>query len=175
MTHIATYPTVPRLSPADFKQLMSCWCTGVAVITSAADGEPVGCTVSAITSVSVDPPLLLVSLADRSRTLAAIRHQRRLGMNLLPAQRVELAWRFSRGDQATRFAGMDYAWTEGVPVLADAVVAAVCVTERLLPVADHMLVVAEPVWWRRTPHRRPLVCYDRSYWSLWSMAVVGRE
>jgi flavin reductase (DIM6/NTAB) family NADH-FMN oxidoreductase RutF len=165
MTHTVIRPSTPRLPPADF-----------AVITSVAGSEPVGCTVNAITSVSVEPPLLLVGLTARSRTLAAIRQQGRLGMSLLPAQEVALAWRFSRGDPADRFVGVDYQWAQGVPVLADAVVvAAVCVTERFLPVADHVLVVAEPVWWQRTPHRRPLVCYDGSYWSLWSMAVVGRE
>jgi flavin reductase (DIM6/NTAB) family NADH-FMN oxidoreductase RutF len=175
MTHTAPHPSTPRLSSADFRQLMACWCTGVAVVTSAAGDEPVGCTVSAITSVSVEPPLLLVGLAARSRTLAAIRDQRRLGMNLLPAQHVALARRFSQGEPANRFAGVEYRWTHGVPVLTDVVVAAVCVTERFLPVADHVLVVAGPVWWRHTSHRRPLVCYDRSYWSLWSMAVVGKE
>lgn len=171
MTHTAT----GRLSPTDFRQLMTCWCTGVAVVTSAADDEPVGCTVSAITSVSVSPPLLLVGLAAGSRTLAAIQDQHRLGVNLLSAQHLALARRFSRGDPANRFAGVDYRWAEGVPVLADMVVAAVCVTERFMLVADHVLVVAEPVWWRRTAHRRPLVCYDRAYWALWSMAVIGRR
>lgn len=174
MTEIAIHPPTSRLSPAEYRQLMTCWCTGVAVVTSVADGEPVGCTVSAITSVSVTPPLLLVGLATGSRTLAAIQDQRRLGLNLLPAQNLDLARRFSRGDPTSRFAGVEYRWAEGVPVLADMVVAAVCVTERFLLVADHMLVVAEPVWWHRSSHRRPLICYDRAYWSLWSMAMVGR-
>lgn len=165
----------PGLPAAEFRQLMSAWCTGVAVVTSAADGGPVGCTVNAITSVSLTPPLLLVGLGAQSRTLAAIQDQGRLGLNLLPAQQVTLARRFSRGDPAGRFADVEYHWIQGVPVLSDMVVTAVCVTEDFLPIADHVLVVAEPVWWRSTSHRRPLVCYGRSYWSLWSMAVVGRR
>jgi len=172
---VATRPATPRLPVAEFKQLMACWSTGIAVVTSEAGGEPVGCTVSAIASVSVEPPLLLIGLAARSRTLAAIQQQHRLGISLLPAQHVALARRFASGDPASRFADVDYHWVGGVPVLADVVAAARCRTERFLPVADHVLVLAEPVWWRRAPHRRPLVCYDRSYWSLWSMAVVGRN
>lgn len=168
-------PAAQRLPVAEFKQFMACWSTGVAVVTSAADGKPVGCTVSAITSVSVEPPLLLIGLAAGSRTLAVIEQQHRLGMNLLPAQDVSLARRFATGNPASRFADVDYNWVGGVPVLTDVVAAARCRTVRFLPVADHVLVLAEPVWWRRTPHRRPLVCYDRSYWSLWSMAVVGRD
>lgn len=175
MTHTAIHPPAQRLSPAEFKQLMSCWSTGVAVVTSAAGGEPSGCTVSAIASVSLEPPLLLVGLAERSRTLAAIRAGRRLGVNLLPAQRCDLARRFARGEPADRFAGVEYQWTHGVPVLDEVVIGAVCVPQRYLPVADHVLVIAEPVWWRRVPRRRPLICYDRAYWSLWSMAVVGEQ
>jgi len=178
MACTTTTPTqrpTPRLSKSDFKQLMAHWCTGVAVVTTAAAGEPVGCTVNAITSVSLEPPLLLVGLAAGSRTLAAIREQRRLGVNLLSAQQVGLARQFSHGDPAGRFAGVDYRWAEGVPVLSEVVVATLCVAERFLPVADHVLVIAAPVWSRSTPRRRPLVCYGRSYWSLWSMGVVGRR
>jgi flavin reductase (DIM6/NTAB) family NADH-FMN oxidoreductase RutF len=175
MTYTSTQQLPSRLSAGDFRQLMTCWCSGVAIITSAADGQPVGCTVNALTSVSVEPPLLLIGLAAQSRTLAAIQDVHRLGMNLLPAQQVALAGRFARGDPASRFADVEYRWVDGVPVLADVVVAAVCVPERFLPVADHVLVVAEPVWWRRASHRRPLVCFGRRYWSLWSMAAVGRQ
>lgn len=175
MTQTAELSLPPRLSSADFKQLMACWCTGVAVVTSAAGDEPIGCTVNALTSVSADPPLLLVGLAARSRTLAALREQHRLGINLLPSQCVALVRQFASGDPASRFAGVEYTFVEGVPVLADVVVAAICATVRFVPVADHVLVVGEPVWWRRSSDRRPLVSYDRSYWSLWSMAVVGRR
>jgi 3-hydroxy-9,10-secoandrosta-1,3,5(10)-triene-9,17-dione monooxygenase reductase component len=174
MHQTVSRPSVAPLTQTDFRQMMSCWSTGVAIVTSATGSEPVGCTVNAITSVSLEPPLLLVALATSSRTLAAIRRQGRLGLNLLPAQGPDLARRFSRGDPADRFADLDYEWIEGVPVLRDVVMGAACECERYLEVADHVLVVAEPVWWRRDP-RRPLVCFDHAYWSLWSMAMVGEQ
>src|SRR5262245_35834302 len=149
MTATMTRPAPTRLSATDFRQLMACWSTGVAVVTTAAGDAPLGCTVSAITSVSLEPPLLLVALAERSRTLAAVQQRGRLGVNLLPAQRLDLAQQFSRGEPAERFAGVDFDWAMGVPVLRDVVTSAVCVTERSVPVADHVLVVAEPVWWLR--------------------------
>lgn len=172
MTNLALEPAT-RLSPTDFRQLMSCWCTGVAVVTSASGRAAVGCTVNAITSVSLEPPLLLIGLAAQSRTLAVIQQERRLGISLLSAQQVSLARQFAQGEPAERFAGVACQWTDGIPLLSDAVVATVCVTERLLPVADHLLVVAQPVWWGRMSRHRPLVSYGSSYWSLWSMAVVG--
>lgn len=162
-----------RVTATEFTQLMACWSTGVAVVTSADRAAPVGCTVNAVTSVSLRPPLLLVSLAAASRTLAAICRQRRFGLNLLLAQRSDLAERFATGDPATRFAGVDFQWTEGVPVLRDVVSAAVCDVDRCVDIADHVLVVAQPRWWLRASRRSPLVSYDRAYWSLWSMARVG--
>jgi flavin reductase (DIM6/NTAB) family NADH-FMN oxidoreductase RutF len=173
MTISTTEPIAARLTSGDFRQLMSCWSTGVAVVTTSSGDEPLGCTVSAITSVSLEPPLLLVALAARSRTLAAICERRVFCVNLLPAQRSDLAGQFSRGEPADRFADVDYDWTMGVPVLHDVVTSAVCITERCVPVADHVLVVAEPVWWQRDLRRRPLVCFDRSYWTLWTMARVA--
>lgn len=149
------------------------WSTGVAVVTSATADGPVGCTVSAVTSVSIRPPLLLVSLAEGSRTLDAIQRRRRFGLNLLPAQRCDLARQFATGEPASRFAGVEYDWAEGVPVLRQVVTSAVCQTERCLTVADHVLVVAAPVWWLGDIRRPPLVCFDRAYWSLWSMARIG--
>lgn len=175
----STHPAqrADRLSQNDFRVLMSCWSTGVAVVTSAAGSEPVGCTVSAILSVSLDPPSLLVSLATGGRTLAAIQACGRLGLNLLPARRVDLARRFSCGEQEARFSGLAYDWVEDVPVLEEVVAAAVCLTPRFVQIADHVLVIAEPVWWHRSSqrHPHPLICFDRSYWSLWSMAVVGKQ
>jgi len=168
--------TAPTLAAADFKRFMGYWSTGVAVVTcAAADGRPIGCTVNALTSVSVSPPLLLVSLADRSRTLAAIQAQQRLGVNLLPARRPDLARRFAYGNPPERFAGVEHEWALDVPILDEVVTAAVCVPRQCLSVADHVLVLAEPVWWKPTGHGSPLVSFDRGYWSLWSMAFLGRH
>jgi flavin reductase (DIM6/NTAB) family NADH-FMN oxidoreductase RutF len=165
-------PARSRLSQDDFRQLMSCWSTGVAVVTSATDDGPVGCTVNAVTSVSLRPPLLLVSLAEGSRTLSAIGRRRRFGLNLLPAQRCDLARRFATGEPASRFAGVEYGWAEDVPVLRQVVTSAVCEIERCVTVADHVLVVAEPIWWLRDARQDPLVCFNSEYWSLWSMASI---
>ena len=56
---------------------------GVSVVTALGDDGPCGMTASSVTSVSLRPPLLLVSLAESSRTLAAIRSRRAFGVHLL--------------------------------------------------------------------------------------------
>jgi flavin reductase (DIM6/NTAB) family NADH-FMN oxidoreductase RutF len=150
----------------DFRHLMACWTTGVAVVTSSAGGQPVGCTVNALASVSLHPPLLLVSLATGGRTLDAVRGLGRFGVNVLSATREDLAGHFAQAGAVDRFAGCEYAWVLGVPLLEDVVTSTVCVINREVTVADHMLVVAEPVWWRQRSDREPLVCFRRNYWTV---------
>jgi hypothetical protein len=66
---------VAAASPADLRRAMGRFATGVTVVTSVArTGEPVGTTANAITSVSLEPPLLLVCFARTSLTLAAVQN-----------------------------------------------------------------------------------------------------
>ena len=62
---------LPPVPDAEFRHFMRHWPTGVAIVTTAGEHGPVGCTVNALMSLSVEPPLLLVSLCVQSRTLEA--------------------------------------------------------------------------------------------------------
>src|SRR5687768_5147582 len=109
---------IDTAAPVDrFRDLMAGWPTGVAVVTGADGTRPLGCTVTALASVSVDPPLLLVSLATTSRTLAAVRRTGRFGVCVLAAAQRHLARAFAAGEPTARFAGVPFRWTLGVPVL----------------------------------------------------------
>jgi flavin reductase (DIM6/NTAB) family NADH-FMN oxidoreductase RutF len=121
------------------------WATGVAIVTSAAAGRPVGCTVNAFTSVSLDPPLLLVSLGEDSRTLAAIMSHGAFGLSLLGRRqrRVADAFAASGGDH---FRDVPFEVIHGVPILAGSIAAAACALEACLPVADHVLLLGAPRW-----------------------------
>lgn len=78
--------TVPRLDGQTFAQVMACWPAGVAVVTTIdASGTPRGLTTTAVTSVSLDPPLLLVCVDRTSRTLPALRYARAFAVNVLEA------------------------------------------------------------------------------------------
>ena len=87
---------VPELSAAEFRAAMGHFATGVTVVTSVdSDGEPVGTTANAVTSLSLDPPLVIVCFDLGSLTLRAIRGHGAFVVNVLaaPQQRVlRLAW-----------------------------------------------------------------------------------
>lgn len=141
---------------------MAAWPTGVAVVTGAEDARPVGCTVTALASVSVDPPLLLVSLAARSRTLAAVESTGRFGICVLSAAQRHLARVFAAGDPTARFAGVPYRVMLGVPVLHGAANGAVCEIRDTIAVADHVLVLGSPLWQAGDPGVEPVVWHRRA-------------
>lgn len=145
----------------ELRQLMRRWATGAAVVTGGSPAEPVGCTVNALTSVSLDPPLLLISLASSSNTLAGVLRHGSFAVNVLAWRQRWLASRFAAvGD---RFAGVDYRLVHDVPVLTGTVAAAVCGVVRTVTVADHVLVLGSPHWSRRAEDAAPVVLLDGEY------------
>jgi flavin reductase (DIM6/NTAB) family NADH-FMN oxidoreductase RutF len=159
MTAFALLPSVPE---ADFRQFMRHWPTGVAIVTTAGPSGPVGCTVNALLSLSVEPPLLLVSLGEESRTLEAIRRTELFGASVLAATQRELSERFANCAREERFTGLELRVEHGVPLLAGATAQMVCAVQQLEQVADHVLVVGAPVWQSVDPERAPLLSHRPS-------------
>ena len=75
--------------------------TGVTVVTTLADGSPSGATAGAVSSLSLEPPLMLAALDRGSRTLAAVEESRRFGVNVLGAASEPVAHRFSTKEHHT--------------------------------------------------------------------------
>ena len=156
---MATSVLLPGVPDAEFRNFMRHWPTGVAVVTTAGADGPVGCTVNALMSLSVEPPLLVVSLCEDSRTLEAIRRTELFGTSVLDSDQGELSHRFAHCAPAERFAGLDLRVDHGVPLLAGAAAQAVCSVRELVRCADHVLVVGAPVWQSIDSGRGPLLLH----------------
>ena len=119
---------------------MGQFATGVAVVTTRG---PAGLTTNAFTSLSLDPMLMLVCLDKESRTLAAVREQRRLAVNVLSATQRDLAVTFS-GKAAHEEKFRDVGWREevGVPVLDGTVAWVAGPVLELIPGGDHVIAIA---------------------------------
>jgi len=150
------------LAATEFRRFMRGWATGVAVVTSALAERPSGCTVNAFISVSMDPPLLLVSLSSNSHTLATVKASSGFAVNLLCWPQQQLATQFTRA-QEHRFDGVDYRLQDGMPVLAGVMAATVCALVQTVPVADHVLVIGQPRWCERTGSTDPVLFLDSRY------------
>jgi flavin reductase (DIM6/NTAB) family NADH-FMN oxidoreductase RutF len=137
---------------------------GVSVVGTAGADGPVGATVSAVTSVSLRPPMLLVSLSLGSRTLAAVERRRAFSVALLRADQQALAEGFARPG-GPRFAGVAYRELLGVPVLSDSLAWSVCLVADVRTYGDHSLVIGEVVA-AHAGTGRPLVWHDQKFAEL---------
>ena len=131
------------LPPFDFRQAASRFATGVAVVTAAPLSGPVGMTVSSLTSVSLQPPLLLVCLQRRSRSAAYFRDADHFGVNVLFAHQEKLSERFAKGI-GDRFEGIPWSvGRTGVPLLGDALATFECCRCDCVPGGDHDIIIGE--------------------------------
>ena len=136
-----------RLDKARFRSLMSQWATGVSLVTCLSEDGPVGCTVNALTSLSLEPPELLVCLDLTARTLEHLRGVRRFAINMLSADQAELCARFASrtSTQAEKFDGTPVLERHGTILLEGCIATVVCdVVEELIH-GDHAIIIAEAV------------------------------
>ena len=127
-----------------FRDVLAQFATGVTIIcVKARDGRYVGFTANSFNSVSLDPPLVLWSLARRSLSLPAFKAAERYVVNVLAADQVELARRFSR-PHVDRFEGVRFelGWS-GAPRIAGCVAWLECRHHALHVAGDHELFVGE--------------------------------
>jgi flavin reductase (DIM6/NTAB) family NADH-FMN oxidoreductase RutF len=131
------------VTSAELRQAMGHFATGVAVITSvAADGKPAGTTASAVSSLSLDPPLILVCLDQASLTLRAVRSHGAFGVNVLADHQQHLSAHFARRGAAAGWDGIAYQpGSTGSPRLADVLTAVECQVDRIVPGGDHEIVI----------------------------------
>jgi flavin reductase (DIM6/NTAB) family NADH-FMN oxidoreductase RutF len=153
----------------EFRDAMGHFATGVTVITSiGAGGTPVGTTANAVTSLSLDPPLILVCFDLGSMTLRAIRGHGAFVVNVLAAGQEHLSAGFARRGLAAAWDGVRHRrGPTGSPRLDGVLAAVECTVEYSLPGGDHEIVVGRVrhVETSTTP-AAPLVYYRGGYASL---------
>jgi flavin reductase (DIM6/NTAB) family NADH-FMN oxidoreductase RutF len=132
-----------EVSAAEFRQAMGHFATGVTVVTSIADdGSPVGTTASAVTSLSLHPPLVLVCFDRTSLTLRAIRSHGAFVVNVLAAPQQHLSANFARRGLAAAWDGVRHRpGPTGSPRLHGVLAALECMVENRLPGGDHEIVI----------------------------------
>lgn len=147
----------------DYRRALAQFATGVTIVTTrGADGTPTGLTVNSFNSVSLEPPLVLWSLALKASSLDAFKSCRYYAVNVLGSGQLEAAKTFA-DSRADRFARV--AWHPGpfdMPII-DGSVAALIVGNRSRYIeGDHMILVGEVATYD-APGGPPLVFHDGRY------------
>lgn len=120
--------------------------TAVTVVTAAGEGDPAGATANAVTSLSLDPPLMLACLDRGSRTLDVVRAAGSFGVSMLAAGQEPLARAFaSKAPHTEKFREVGWSEREGVPILDGAIAWVACSLRELHPGGDHEIAVGDVV------------------------------
>ena len=149
-----------------FRAALGLFATGVTIVTvRSADGGLVGLTANSFNSVSLDPPLVLWSLARRAGSMPVFTRGSHYAINILAADQKELAQRFAMRD-IDRFAGV--AWREGAggaPVLDGAVAVFECANRSRYEEGDHVIFVGEVERCTARPGAQPLIFHGGRYFT----------
>ena len=131
-------------TPDQLRTTMGLLPTAVTVVSATGEQGPAGATANAVTSLSLDPPLILACLDRGSRTLGVIRESGRFGVSVLAAGQEELAHGFaSKAPHTDKWREVDHAEHDGVPVLAGSIAWAVCSLRDIHGGGDHEIAVGE--------------------------------
>ncbi len=155
------------LDPDLFKGALRRWASGVTIITTCVDGEVAGMTVSAFSSVSLDPPLVLACADKSSHTNPLIASAGAFAANILSAGQEELSNRFAKtGNEAVRFDGLDCkTGASGSPWIPGALAVLDCRVEAAHDAGDHIIYVGR-VLDCTVNDTEPLLYYDARYRAL---------
>lgn len=150
LTHLAPSPDAMRRALGAFP-------SGVTVVTSLDDDEPVGFACQSFASLSLDPPLVLFCASRSGRSWARIRDTGRWCVNVLGEHQVEMCERFG-SPRGERFAGLDWERTDHhTPALPEAVLRVHCTLEDVHVAGDHDIAVGRVDGLEVGASSRPLV------------------
>ena len=156
----------PEAHRQRFRAVMGHFATGVAVVTARDDRGAVGMTTNALTSLSLEPLLLLVCFDNQARTLPVVRATRRFAVNVLSAGQEDVAGRFaSKLPVDEKFGDVPHTLEAGAPILEDALAWLVCDLRELHPGGDHTIGIGE-VAAMGHGEGHPLVWYRGAYTTL---------
>ncbi|MGW6697439.1 flavin reductase family protein [Nocardia sp. NPDC055049] len=140
-TTVGDERALPDVDASDLRRAMGRFTTGVALVLTETGGEPHGATINSLTWVSLQPPLVLVSLATASRVARAVRTSGSFTVNILGSRQQRIASTFAKPGDG-KFDGLEiHRGTTGLPVVPGALSTLECSVEREIEAGDHSILL----------------------------------
>jgi len=150
----------------DLRRAMRCWTTGVAVVTARIDNRVHGMTVNSFTSVSLSPPLVVVTMALNTRTEQMVRQMGWFGVTILHQSQADIADRFAGriSDEGDRFADLEtFHLLSGAPFIRGGLAYLDCQVLHIHPLPASTLFMGEVRAVEMVQPEQPLVYHNRIY------------
>ncbi len=150
--------------------VMARFATGVAVVATMDESQAYAAAVNSLTSVSLEPPLILVCLQLGSRTYAAIERRAAFTVSVLAEGHEEHSRRFARSQPAVEDPALEL--VDGLPVVRGCLAGMICDVESAQQKGDHVMVIGEVVRTYVSETETPLLFYGSRYHRLDRMTLL---
>lgn len=163
---------IAQPSPAELRDVLRFWTTGVAIVSSSFEEITHGMTVNSFTSLSLEPPLVMVSLEKITRTHGLVKNAGVFGVSILAEDQKELSNRFAgrESELSNRFDNVNsFKLETGSPLLSEAIAFFDCRVATTHDAGTHTIFISEVLAAGVNPgneKRKPLVYFNRNYRDL---------
>lgn len=163
------------VSADDFRQVLSRFASGVTVVSARdATKNPIGVTVSAFSSVSLDPPLVLICLDNTTSNLQKYTDGGAFAVNILSSAQGDVSNAFAFPGPQPPFEQVTYSEGElGLPLIDGALASVQCTTHAVHPGGDHVIVIGLVQHAKWQPHVNPLIYAGGQYRTITELGIEG--
>lgn len=158
--------TGPEVHPDDFKAALGSWCAGVTVVTTRQDDLVYGITVSSFSSLSLDPRLILVCIADTNRLATMIQETKKFAVSILAEGQEQVSNYFAISGREPVPAFDEFGtieWHTGSPIIDGAAAHLDCALHEAIPAGDHTIIIGRVLGAAARPEKKPLLYFRRGY------------
>lgn len=135
---------MPAPDPDSFRATLAGLPTGVTIVTASGPDGPAGATANAVSSLSIEPMMMLACLDRGSRTLLAVQAADSFGISVLHAGQEPLARAFAtKAPVAEKWSGVDWSDRHGTPAIDDALIWIACDLRDVISAGDHVIVTGD--------------------------------
>jgi flavin reductase (DIM6/NTAB) family NADH-FMN oxidoreductase RutF len=167
--------SIQESDPRTFRKALGHFATGVTVITTVHEGCVHGMTANAFCSVSLEPPLVLVSVDNRSHMHRLLRQSGRYGVSILARGQEMLSRHFAGRPQEGL--QVPFCWHEGYPLIEGSIAQLTCKVVNAHPAGDHTLYIGQVEQIGYSDENAPLLFYGGKYHTLevqiWDYALLN--
>lgn len=156
----------------EFRNTLGHFATGVTVITTTNGRENIGLTANAFSSLSLEPPLILVCIDKQARSIEAFKKDRPFVVNILQQGQEADCWGFAKRGQ-DKFADADYTLSEdGVPVLQGNLATLECNVDEIFEGGDHYIITGKVKKANYDKEKNPLLFFRGEIRKMKDLAVT---
>ena len=157
------------LHPDDFKAALGSWAAGVTVVTTRQDRLVYGITASSFTSLSLDPPLVLVCIANSNKLATMVQETQKFAVSILADDQEKVSAYFAISGREPVDHFEDVGTIEmhtGSPIISGALAHLDCELDLAIAGGDHTIAIGKVLGAAADPSKKPLLYYRRAYRAL---------